>query len=768
MNKSQTLLFALMMMMASLAGCTGQSNQDDMDEDSVSIADDPCPNYDPEFPDCDWYWDDDGDLVMNDVDLCSDTDVGALVDDRGCEITDADADGVSDDADQCTNTPANATVDSTGCEVIADADGDGVADSDDQCSNTPANSTVDSTGCEVIADADGDGVADSDDQCTNTPANAIVDTNGCASQTADSDGDGMPDSWEIQHNLDPNDPSDADGVSDDWVLLNDIDNDGLNNLHEYLNSTDPNDSDTDNDGMPDGYEIARRDDAAGITGSISIIENCSCYNPLVNDSQLDIDNDNLSALDEFELASNPFTNDTDGDGLPDSWEAMFGSEGLESTYWPVYGSNWFNSSTDWNNTTIHHILDPNSIVEDPDNDGFPNNCEYKFGTDPLINNSFPGQGQLFDCPDTDGDGWNDYLEMILSSDPLIGSIMPPDSDGDGVTDAWDSFPNDNTEWHDNDNDSIGDNLDTDDDNDGVVDTLDMFPNATGFWIDIDGDGTPHNGNDPHDWLNSSGIGAMILNYVMVGFVDGHESYWISDSPDCPCYAYYYTSTPDIIWTDGHGSSIESVSNLPNVERVLSAMGMGIENLSTTTETMNLGTDTEGVEWTYDNDTRIEWRNYSSTTSTMYLDDFPIFHVNTSLEMYLDYTNLMLSMGQNPVELWGESSVSPIYQFGEESYNLMTKTLYQAFVYDLGENGLNYSFESQNSIIQNTYTWDANGPANKTTLLESILQQTDPPMHAGLYDSITTNLTEQQPEEENQTLMTSSRSYSNEGTTYRDD
>jgi hypothetical protein len=42
----------------------------------------------------------------------------------------------------------------------------------------------------------------------------------------DTDQDGMPDSWEIQHGLNPNDPADRNG---------DFDNDGYTNLEEYLN-----------------------------------------------------------------------------------------------------------------------------------------------------------------------------------------------------------------------------------------------------------------------------------------------------------------------------------------------------------------------------------------------------------------------------------------------------------------------------------------------------------------------------------------------------
>lgn len=47
---------------------------------------------------------------------------------------------------------------------------------------------------------------------------------------ADSDGDGIPDTWEIQHGFNPNDPSDA-GL--------DTDGDGQSNLKEFLAGTDP-------------------------------------------------------------------------------------------------------------------------------------------------------------------------------------------------------------------------------------------------------------------------------------------------------------------------------------------------------------------------------------------------------------------------------------------------------------------------------------------------------------------------------------------------
>jgi pectate lyase len=47
---------------------------------------------------------------------------------------------------------------------------------------------------------------------------------------ADSDKDGLPDAWERQHGLNPNDASDA---------SRDQDGDGYTNIEEHLNGTDP-------------------------------------------------------------------------------------------------------------------------------------------------------------------------------------------------------------------------------------------------------------------------------------------------------------------------------------------------------------------------------------------------------------------------------------------------------------------------------------------------------------------------------------------------
>jgi hypothetical protein len=90
-------------------------------------------------------------------------------------------------------------------------------------------------------------------------------------------GDGIPDDWKVAHGLDPNDP---------YVAMEDPDHDGLTNLEEYQYGTDPNNPDTDGDGLSDGDEV-------------------HVYH------------------------TNPLLWDTDGDGISDGVEVRTGSDPLD-------------------------------------------------------------------------------------------------------------------------------------------------------------------------------------------------------------------------------------------------------------------------------------------------------------------------------------------------------------------------------------------------------------------------------------------------------
>jgi len=149
----------------------------------------------------------DRDGVLDRVDLCADTPVGATVNAQGCQ-PDADGDRVPDVADRCANTPAGTPVDASGCPL--DSDGDGVLDTADRCANSPAGQPVDASGCP--RDSDGDTVIDIADRCPNTPAGTPVDANGCP---RDADGDNVPDNLDRCPNTPAGTPVNANGCPAD-------------------------------------------------------------------------------------------------------------------------------------------------------------------------------------------------------------------------------------------------------------------------------------------------------------------------------------------------------------------------------------------------------------------------------------------------------------------------------------------------------------------------------------------------------------------------
>lgn len=86
----------------------------------------------------------------------------------------------------------------------------------------------------------------------------------------------------------------------------------------------------------------------------------------------------------------------------------------------------------------------------------------------------------------------------------------PDTDGDGFVDPVDAVPDDATEWLDTDGDGIGNGADTDDDGDGIADAFDAFPLDEDEFLDTDEDGVGNNEDvfpfDPDEQYDSDGDG----------------------------------------------------------------------------------------------------------------------------------------------------------------------------------------------------------------------------------------------------------------------
>ena len=176
------------------------------------------------------------------------------------------------------------------------------------------------------------------------------------------------------------------GSSDD----DDDDNDGLTNAEERRYGTDPENPDTDGDGLSDGDEVKKYH-----------------TNPL----KVDTDGDGLSDGDEvFKYHTDPTKFDTDGDGLSD------GDEVLKYHTDPLKMDTDGDGLTDGEEVLVYHT---NPLKVDSDGDGLSDWDEVKtYHTDP--NN-----------PDTDGDGLSDGDEVKkYHTDPLNR-----DTDGGGVDDG---------------------------------------------------------------------------------------------------------------------------------------------------------------------------------------------------------------------------------------------------------------------------------------------------------------------------------------------
>jgi hypothetical protein len=119
----------------------------------------------------------------------------------------------------------------------ADDDGDGAGNLCDAFPADPNETT----------DTDGDGVGDNADLFPSDPGeSADIDGDGIGDNAdTDDDNDGIPDTWEINHGLDPYSAADA---------IVDADGDSLSNLDEFLAGSDPYNVDSDGDLITDDVD----------------------------------------------------------------------------------------------------------------------------------------------------------------------------------------------------------------------------------------------------------------------------------------------------------------------------------------------------------------------------------------------------------------------------------------------------------------------------------------------------------------------------------
>jgi hypothetical protein len=246
---------------------------------------------------------------------------------------------------------------------------------------------------------------------------------------------------------------------------------------------DPNDIDSDDDGLKDGFEIkvfktnafSSDTDEDGMNDYWEVVFGTD---PKQKDSHIGNDGDSLSNYEEMLMGYHPWITDTDRDGTPDGEEDKDG-DGL------TFIQEW------------RLGLNDNDI--DSDNDLLPDGYEISIGKDPTKKDDLSDRNLY---PDTDGEGLPDILEVpeAYGTDPTL-----TDTDGDGISDYDEVFKykSDPTNF-DTDGDLIPDgvevsvdgwnllipdDLEGDLDGDGVSNLQEIIYGGNPNLADTDGDGT---------------------------------------------------------------------------------------------------------------------------------------------------------------------------------------------------------------------------------------------------------------------------------------
>ena len=364
-------------------------------------------------------------------------------------------------------------------EVLVDTDGDLVGDiydidDDNDGILDTVEGTVDSDNDSypdsLDIDADNDGIPDNiEAQSTNgyiNPSGIDTDKNGLddAYESTAGSGEGLS-------------PQNTDGDAFADYLDADSENDnvpdsleGHDANHDSLPDVLPLGSDTDEDGLDDGYEGADMNDGFDVNDEINNPQTDLPDTDADNEADYrdtDDDNDGIATIDEDLDANNdPTDDDTDGDFVRNYLDIDDDNDGILTL---------IEATQDLDNDGFANYLDL-----DADGDGLPDNIEAQSTVAYMLPSFTDADGNGLDDAygsngisplDTDNDGTDDYLDSDSDNDNVPDDIEGFDYNHDGVADIAASNA-------DQDKDGLDDAYEGDDTNDGFIANGNIFdPNT---------------------------------------------------------------------------------------------------------------------------------------------------------------------------------------------------------------------------------------------------------------------------------------------------
>jgi len=336
----------------------------------------------------------------------------------------------------------------------------------------------------------------------------------------DGAGDGLPDTWEVENNLDPT-TSDSDGDTiSDLEEVGRLDSPRNSDEDDLLDALD---LDSDEDGQPDSVE-AGDDDL--LTAAVDSDEDGW---PDYRDRDSD-DDDVEDDTDNCRVTENSQQDDLDEDGEGDACDLDIDGDGLLNDDEIAWELDPMNVDSDLDNISdgeeVGDILEP----FDSDDDGEIDALELDSDDDGIDDIDEAGDDSLdTEAVDTDDDGTPDYRDtdsdgdtieddtdncrLVENTDQLDtddnseGDACDNDADGDDVENSEDNCELiANPEQEDFDEDDIGDVCDGDIDGDGVDnlgDNCELIANPEQEDQDTDGIGDSCDEEDPGTGLVTS-------------------------------------------------------------------------------------------------------------------------------------------------------------------------------------------------------------------------------------------------------------------------